>query len=85
MSLDPAWMSEADRMLRADELLLLRMAKNEAVGGKKRVARAVGAAVAAQLGGHVAQVKGHTVLLYRPSLSAAEIDLAAILKRSATA
>ena len=85
VSLDPAWMSEADRMLRADELLLLRMAKNEAVGGKKRVARAVGAAVAAQLGGHVAQVKGHTVLLYRPSLSAAEIDLAAILKRSATA
>ena len=68
-------------MLRTGELLLLRMAKAKR-GMKKSEAKARGAAVAAQLGAHVAQVKGHTVLLYRPSLAQPSIDLVALLGES---
>ena len=66
--LDAAWLSEADSMLCSHELVLIRMAKSEQVS-RKRDAKAIGSEVARLLGAHVAQVKGHTALLYRPSSS----------------
>ena len=60
--LDPAWLAQGDSMLRAHELILLRLSVD-----KKSTAKAVGQVVAEQLGAHVAQVVGHTALLYRPS------------------
>lgn len=61
---EPAWLTEADAMLRHDSLLLVRTQVR-----KKAEAKTLGEAIAQQLGAAVVQVIGHTVLLHRPDVS----------------
>ena len=64
--LTPAWLSEADAQLRLHELLLVRFGKKCGIQ-KKAAAKVAGLQIAAEVGAHVAQVLGHTTLLYRPA------------------
>jgi pyrimidine deaminase RibD-like protein/RNA-binding protein YhbY len=70
------WMENLDAVLWRDELVNLRL--NKAVQ-KKKLAKHLGERIAASLGAHVAQVIGHTVLLYRPGIPAV-LDLDALAK-----
>jgi len=63
--LSPEWMEHVDGVLWREELILLRL--NKAVS-KKKGAKLLGQRIASQLQAHVAQTKGHTVLLYRPAI-----------------
>jgi diaminohydroxyphosphoribosylaminopyrimidine deaminase/5-amino-6-(5-phosphoribosylamino)uracil reductase len=63
--LEPSWMEATDGLLWENELILLRL--NNAVA-KKKGAKLLGDRIAEQLNAHVAQVVGHTALLYRPSI-----------------
>lgn len=65
LPLKPSWMEATDDLLWQHELILLRL--NNAVA-KKKGAKLLGERIADQLGAHVAQVVGHTALLYRPSV-----------------
>lgn len=57
------WLEEVDTALWNEELVLLRLGE---VVPKKKLALLVGQSIAENLNAHVAQVVGHTVLLYRP-------------------
>ena len=63
LSLPPGWMEHLDGMLWDREVVLLRLGR---AIKKKKGAKVLGERIAEELGAHVAQVKGHTVLLYRP-------------------
>ena len=67
VAISPEWMEDVDRRLWQHELLLLRL--NKAVA-KKKGAKVLGERIADQLQAHVAQTKGHSVLLYRPGIPA---------------
>jgi pyrimidine deaminase RibD-like protein/RNA-binding protein YhbY len=60
-----SWLEQADDLLWKQELVLLRL--NTAVA-KKKGAKLLGERIASQLDAHLAQVVGHTALLYRPSI-----------------
>jgi len=69
--LDPSWMETIDNLLWDHELVLLRL-KNAV--DKKKGAKLLGTRIADVLvNTHVAQVVGHTALLYRPNSSSAEV------------
>jgi len=63
LPIDHSWMERVDGALWEHELVLLRL--TNAVQ-KKKGAKILGGRIADELGAHVAQVVGHTVLLYRP-------------------
>mmetsp|Transcript_12186 Transcript_12186/g.34859 ORF Transcript_12186/g.34859 Transcript_12186/m.34859 type:complete len:412 (+) Transcript_12186:192-1427(+) len=65
LALSAEWMEHLDALLWKEELVNIRL--NKAVG-KKKLAKQLGNRIAASLGAHVAQVVGHTVLLYRPGI-----------------
>mmetsp|Transcript_20112 Transcript_20112/g.25392 ORF Transcript_20112/g.25392 Transcript_20112/m.25392 type:complete len:187 (+) Transcript_20112:94-654(+) len=65
LTIDHGWMERVDGSLWEKELVLLKL--NNAVA-KKKGAKLLGQRVAKELNAHVAQVVGHTVLLYRPGL-----------------
>jgi pyrimidine deaminase RibD-like protein/RNA-binding protein YhbY len=65
LSLDHRWMENIDGALWDKELILLRLTNAVA---KKKGAKFLGQRIAKELNAHVAQVVGHTVLLYRPGL-----------------
>lgn len=65
LTMAPEWMEHVDNMLWQHELILLRL--NKAVN-KRKAAVQLGERIAEQLQAHVAQTKGHTVLLYRPGI-----------------
>ena len=67
LPLDPVWMEQVDEMLWKEEVILLRL--SHAVT-KKKGAKILGERIAKQLDAHVAQVVGHTALLYRPAFPA---------------
>ncbi len=69
------WMESVDGALWDKEMILLRL--NHAVA-KKKGAKMLGERIANELGAHVAQVVGHTVLLYRPGRPPV-LDLSAML------
>jgi pyrimidine deaminase RibD-like protein/RNA-binding protein YhbY len=75
LELPPAWMEHLDGLLWQHELVLLRL--NAAVR-KRKAATLLGQRIADPLNAHVAQTKGHTVLLYRPSITP-NIDLHALI------
>ena len=68
----PEWMEHLDDLLWREELVNLRL--NKAVK-KKKLAKQLGYRLASTLGAHVAQVVGHTVLLYRPAMPNPVLDL----------
>jgi diaminohydroxyphosphoribosylaminopyrimidine deaminase/5-amino-6-(5-phosphoribosylamino)uracil reductase len=72
LDLPPGWMEHLDDLLWREELVNIRL--NKAVS-KKKLAKVLGQRVAAELGAHVAQVLGHTVLLYRPAMPNPVLDL----------
>lgn len=63
LPLDHRWMEFIDGALWDHEMILLRL--TNAVR-KKKGAKILGGRIADELGAHVAQVVGHTALLYRP-------------------
>lgn len=63
LELNHAWMEAIDGALWSHEIILLRL--SNAVR-KKKGAKILGERIAEELNAHVAQVVGHTVLLYRP-------------------
>ena len=65
LTLDHGWLETIDDALWEKELILLRL--NNAIA-KKKGAKILGEKIANELKAHVAQVVGHTVLLYRPGL-----------------
>ena len=65
LPLNPSWMEDLDACLWQKELVQLRL--NNAVT-KKKGAKRLGERIATELDAHVAQVVGHTVLLYRPGI-----------------
>lgn len=65
VTLDHSWIEAVDNALWEKELILLRL--NGAVA-KKKVAKLLGERIAKELDAHVAQVVGHTTLLYRPGI-----------------
>ncbi len=69
------WMESVDGALWDKEMILLRL--NHAVA-KKKGAKMLGGRIANELGAHVAQVVGHTALLYRPGRPPV-LDLSAML------
>jgi len=71
LPLSPSWMEDLDSSLWQKELVQLRL--NNAVA-KKKGAKRLGERIAMELDAHVAQVVGHTVLLYRPGIPPA-LDL----------
>jgi pyrimidine deaminase RibD-like protein/RNA-binding protein YhbY len=79
LELDPRWMENVDEVLWREELVNLRL--SNAVG-KKKLALRLGQRVAKQLGAHVAQCVGHTVLLYRPGAPPV-LDLEAMIRERA--
>ena len=76
LSFNPGWMENVDEILWRVELINLRLNK---VVAKKKLARRLGQRVADQLGAHVVQAVGHTVLLYRPGVPPA-LDLEAMIR-----
>jgi pyrimidine deaminase RibD-like protein/RNA-binding protein YhbY len=75
LELPPSWMEHLDGLLWQHELVLLRL--TTAVR-KRKAAALLGQRIAEPLNAHVAQSKGHTVLLYRPSITPS-IDLNALI------
>jgi len=65
LELPSEWMENLDELLWKEELVKVRL--SNAVK-KKKLAKRLGTRVASCLGAHVAQVVGHTVLLYRPAI-----------------
>ena len=65
LTIDHGWLEIIDGALWEKELILLRL--NGAIAKKKGV-KMLGQRIANELKAHVAQVVGHTVLLYRPGL-----------------
>lgn len=65
LELEAMWMERLDFMLWQKELVNVRL--NKAVG-KKKMAKHLGQRIAKELGAHVAQTVGHTILLYRPGV-----------------
>jgi pyrimidine deaminase RibD-like protein len=65
LDLPAEWMEHLDALLWNEEMVNIRL--NKAVQ-KKKLAKHLGNRIAAGLGAHVAQVVGHTVLLYRPGV-----------------
>ncbi len=63
--LNPSWMEDVDACLWQKELVQLRLGNAVA---KKKGAKLLGERIAKDLDAHVAQVVGHTVLLYRPGI-----------------
>jgi len=63
LELSPAWMEAIDGALWDHEMILVRL--SNAIK-KKKGAKILGERIAEELNAHVAQVVGHTVLLYRP-------------------
>lgn len=63
LDIDPSWMEHVDGLLWQHELVLLRLGK---AAKKRKGAELLGHRIAELLQAHVAQTKGHTVLLYRP-------------------
>jgi len=59
------YLERLDAALWADELVLLRL---KGAVSKKKDAKILGRRAAEEMGAHVAQVVGHTVLLYRPGM-----------------
>jgi len=80
LPLKSSWMEATDELLWQHELVLLRL--NKAVA-KKKGAKILGERIAQQLDAHVAQVMGHTALLYRPSIPPV-IDLDALRRSHGT-
>lgn len=74
----PEWMEHLDQLLWDHEMVQVRL--NNAVN-KKKDAKVVGLAIAAQLQAHVAQTVGHTCLLYRPGVPPV-LNLKAMLQES---
>ena len=64
VNLRAGWLEEADRRLWDEEIVLLRLG---GVVAKKKAAKILGTRIANELNACVAQVVGHTVLLYRPA------------------
>jgi len=62
-SITACWFEEVDTVLWDHELVLLRLGE---VAKKKKIALAMAQQIAQHLNAHVAQVVGHTALLYRP-------------------
>jgi len=73
MEFPPEWMEHLDDLLWREELVNIRL--NKAVS-KKKLAKQLGNRIAFSLGAHVAQVLGHTALLYRPAMPEPVLDLA---------
>jgi pyrimidine deaminase RibD-like protein/RNA-binding protein YhbY len=65
LDISPRWMEHLDGLLWQHELVLLRL--NKAIR-KRKGATLLGNRIASKLNAHVAQSKGHTVLLYRPGI-----------------
>lgn len=65
LPLNPCWMEDLDACLWQKELVQLRLGNAVA---KKKGAKRLGERIATELDAHVAQVVGHTVLLYRPGI-----------------
>lgn len=63
LPLKPEWMDHVDSILWQHELIQLKL--NKAVA-KRKGAKLLGDRIAEALNAHVAQSKGHTILLYRP-------------------
>ena len=63
--LKPEWMEHVDSVLWKHELVVLKLGKGVA---KKKGAKLLGQRIAEGLSAHLAQTKGHTVLLYRPGM-----------------
>lgn len=76
LPLDPSWVEAVDACLWNEELVLLRL--NNAVG-KKKGAKRLGERIAQELDAHVAQIVGHTVLLYRPGVPSV-LDLSKLVE-----
>jgi len=78
-TLNPKWMEEVDTALWEKELILLRL--NKAIAKKSGV-KLLGKRIAKELvaEAHVAQVIGHTVLLYRPGFPPV-LDFDTLLKK----
>jgi RNA-binding protein YhbY len=68
MTADSGVVREVCERLRREEIVRVKTADK-----KKRLAAASGAALAQACGAHVAQVIGHTVLIYRPADDGAEL------------
>jgi diaminohydroxyphosphoribosylaminopyrimidine deaminase/5-amino-6-(5-phosphoribosylamino)uracil reductase len=78
--LKPSWLEEADRRLWDEEIVLLRLG---GVVAKKKAAKLLGARIAKELNACVAQVVGHTALLYRPG-SPPQINLDKMIEEKAS-
>jgi pyrimidine deaminase RibD-like protein/RNA-binding protein YhbY len=65
MTLKPEWMEHVDSILWKHELLMLKL--NKAIQ-KRKGTKLLGERIASALNAHVAQTKGHTILLYRPGI-----------------
>jgi len=63
LAINHRWLEKIDDALWEKELVLIRLT---AAVAKKKGVKILGARLADELGAHVAQVVGHTVLLYRP-------------------
>ena len=72
----PEWMEHLDQLLWSHEVVNIRL--NKAVS-KKKLAKQLGNRIAESLGAHVAQVLGHTVLLYRPAMPEPVLHLEELL------
>lgn len=59
------WLERVDSLLWKEEIVNLRLNK---ACGKKKLAKRLGERIAKELGAHVTQCVGHTVLLYRPGV-----------------
>lgn len=78
LPMDASWLEQVDASLWNHELVLLRL--NTAVS-KKKGAKILGERIAESLNAHVAQVMGHTALLYRPSIPPV-LDLVKLCKKT---
>jgi diaminohydroxyphosphoribosylaminopyrimidine deaminase/5-amino-6-(5-phosphoribosylamino)uracil reductase len=80
LPLDPSWVETVDASLWENELVQLKLGNAVA---KKKGAKRLGERVAQELNAHVAQVVGHTVLLYRPGIPPV-LDLPTLVKEQRT-
>ncbi|KAI2505485.1 cytidine and deoxycytidylate deaminase [Fragilaria crotonensis] len=78
LPMNASWLEQVDASLWKYELILLRL--NTAVS-KKKGAKILGERIAETLNAHVAQVMGHTALLYRPSIPPV-LDLVKLCKKT---